>query len=211
VHNLSNLRELNLVANKLNGAVPDGIETLETLGECTAKKGGWGSRKQPSIYLSISQSSNDSQILEKLLLDKNEFAGGLQSIKFSQMTSLKNIHLQENRLIGTIPDDFNNMPNLETFKLSDNDLSGFIPASLTRCPQLQEIALEYNQLTGTVPTEFGLLEKLLRFSIQENELHGSMPEEVCKLVESNDLKFLTADCDKEHGVQCFPSCCSECF
>jgi Leucine-rich repeat (LRR) protein len=148
---------------------------------------------------------------EKLLLDKNEFSGDLTAIKFPQMKALKDIHLQENKLIGTIPDDFANMENLETLKISGNDLIGFIPASLASCPKLQEIALEYNQLTGTVPTEFGLLEKLRRFSMEDNELHGTMPAEVCKLVESYELKFLTTDCKKEHGVQCFPSCCSECF
>ena len=59
-------------------------------------------------------------------LAKQHFPGRISS-SFANLTSLKNLYLNDNNLTGSIPDSLIKLPELVTFDVSNNNLSGKIP------------------------------------------------------------------------------------
>jgi len=66
--------------------------------------------------------------------------------------NVKMLHLNNNNLIGSIPNNFTNIVS-----------------------QLQELDFSYNNLTGTIPATFGLYPGLNRLILKNNKLRGPVP------------------------------------
>ncbi|KAJ7566859.1 hypothetical protein O6H91_02G121800 [Diphasiastrum complanatum] len=79
---------------------------------------------------------------------------GVIPASLSQMTALTDIWLDNNNIIGTIP-DFSALTNLQTLHLQNNSLTGRIPQSFSQLQNLQELFLQDNNLSGPVPTKLG--------------------------------------------------------
>ena len=67
------------------------------------------------------------------------------------MTSLINLYLRNNELIGTIQTEINNLINLASLFLSINQLSGEILASIC------ELNIDFEFFTNLVPVRFNKL------------------------------------------------------
>jgi hypothetical protein len=103
------------------------------------------------------------------------------------LSSIKSIHLDENNLGGTIPENYGDPPLLQSLSLHDNSLTGSVPA--VRC------------------SSFRSLEELFLYN---NELSGSMPESVCNFRQLGLLTELSADCGGDlPKFVC--ACCTSCF
>ena len=118
------------------------------------------------------------------------------------LVRIQNMYLNNNRLIGTIPDYFGDFEDLSDLRLSDNDMFGSIPTDLGLCTKLQRLYLEMNEFVGTVPTQFANLPDLKVLRVYKNNLNGQMPSAICQ----RNLEFLAADCQ---AVSC--SCCTKCY
>ena len=103
------------------------------------------------------------------------------------LASLRNLHLDSNRLSGGIPPSLGNLSNLEWLYLGSNQLSGEIPEELARLSSLQNFYLSYNQLSGEVPEELGRLSNLQVMDFNGNQLSGEIPARLGNLI---NLRYL---------------------
>lgn len=83
-----------------------------------------------------------------------------------QMTALVNVSLDNNNLIGPLP-DFSNLTMLGSLHLQNNNLSGSIPDSLSQLKNLKELFIENNNFSGVIP-EHLLLNPSLKLSYYGN-------------------------------------------
>jgi len=100
------------------------------------------------------------------------------------LPNLRGLFIQQNQLIGTIP-DFNALPNLQDLYLQDNQLTGTIP-DFGALPNLQALVLELNKLTGTIP-DFSALFNLRNLILSDNQLIGTIPVSSSTLI---NLEYL---------------------
>ena len=93
-------------------------------------------------------------------------------------SSLRDLHLTQNRLRGTIPLEMTRLTKLRKLFLSFNSFDGKIPTELGNLRDLEQLYLYGNELTGSIPSEIGYFDKMEIFTVAENPLSGSIPTEV---------------------------------
>ncbi|XP_077225756.1 LRR receptor-like serine/threonine-protein kinase EFR [Tasmannia lanceolata] len=103
---------------------------------------------------------------------------GYLSPAISNLTFLKEIHLQENSFNGQISQDIGRLFRLRHLNMSFNSLGGEIPSNLTHCRDLGVIDLSYNEFTGKIPIQLSTLPKLFGLSLGPNNLNGSIPPQL---------------------------------
>ncbi|PON95492.1 Mitogen-activated protein kinase kinase kinase [Trema orientale] len=81
------------------------------------------------------------------------------------------VNFQKQHFSGTISPAFANLTSLKNLYLNDNNLSGSIPNSLTLLPQLQVLDVSNNNLTGEIPT----FPPKVKFTTTGNLLLGKTP------------------------------------
>lgn len=91
--------------------------------------------------------------------------------------------LDNNNLVGTIPNSISNLVNLETLSLSKNTISGSIPDTIGGLVNLKTLSLERNKLTGSIPVTISNLSNLTNLSLYLNKLDGIIPSELGSLTE----------------------------
>jgi Leucine-rich repeat (LRR) protein len=110
---------------------------------------------------------------------------------FMQLTNIKVLILSTSSLRGEIPHWLGNMTSLTDIELSGNYLVGTIPATLGRLPNLRLLELYYNNLKGEIPEELGNLTTLTDIDLSENQLTGQIPESLCALPNIRVLQLYT--------------------
>ena len=128
-----------------------------------------------------------------LHLDNNRMSGSIPA-ELGDLTYLRHLYLYDNRLSGSIPAELGDLHNLHVLIFSNNRLSGLIPAELGELTYLNQLSLHSNQLSGSIPAELGDLTYLRYLYLSNNRLRGCVPA-VLRHVEENDLAGLgLADC-----------------
>jgi Leucine-rich repeat (LRR) protein len=125
-------------------------------------------------------------------LNENAFTGSIPS-SYTQMTNLRNLHLQKNELSGTIPENIGNLRELTSLDFEDNRLTGRIPDSMWELSHMEVFILDtQKQLEGSIPTTVGLWKNCTMFLVNVlNGLTGStIPTEIGLL--TNLIEFKTA-------------------
>lgn len=110
--------------------------------------------------------------LRVLSLRWNLLSGSVPS-DLGKCTQLRNVYLQNNQFIGSIPSFFSSLPNLIRLNLAFNRFSGPIPSSLNNLTRLGTLYLQNNSLTGSIPPL--KLPTLRQFNVSNNNLNGSVP------------------------------------
>lgn len=103
---------------------------------------------------------------------------------------LDHLVVYKNNLQGYLMDDLGDtLQSLKTLDLAGNSIGGTIPTSIGRLTHLEELSFHRNSFSGSVPTELGSLSKLWRLAILESQLTGSIPPEVWQLSGMLELKI----------------------
>ena len=118
--------------------------------------------------------------LRILELDRNRLAGSIPP-QLGQLGQLQVLNLGHNQLTGAIPPQLGQLGQLQSLDLRNNGLTGSVPSQLGRLGQLQELDLSYNQLTGSIPPPLGQLGHLQVLNLGHNQLTGSMPSRLGRL------------------------------
>lgn len=206
---LTNLQTLRLDKNFIQGTVSPSISRLSLLTDLR-----YGTNL---IIEPIPETLGQLTDLKYLVIGSNYFGNGTIPDIFSTMTSLETVDISLGGIGGTIPTSiFTGSPNMREIYLNNNELIGTLPPEFATPPDLQDLFLNNNFLTGTVPEIGGLqlqLGKLNEFLLQFNQLTGSMPASVCSLRTNAVLDDLFADCQGDPPeIECdFPTCCNQCF
>ena len=105
-------------------------------------------------------------------------ATGLLSLfGISRATDLRRLHVVDNTMTGTIPDELFRLTQLRSLYLSFNQFSGTLSSDLGKLSNLQEFYMFGNSITGTIPqAAIPKLSKLVEFIMPENFLEGTIPD-----------------------------------
>ncbi|XP_011010633.1 PREDICTED: LRR receptor-like serine/threonine-protein kinase FLS2 isoform X2 [Populus euphratica] len=142
----SNLVDIYLSYNQLQGSIPDAFTNMTSL--------------------------------RTLHLSSNQLQGYLSS--FGHMCSLNALYISENNLTGELSQLFQDLhgcleSSLEILQLDGNQLQGSLP-DITRFASMTELDLSRNQLNGSLPKQFSQRSKLALLYLDDNQLTGSLTD-----------------------------------
>ncbi|XP_028954670.1 probable LRR receptor-like serine/threonine-protein kinase At3g47570 [Malus domestica] len=215
ISNASNLFHLAMERNKLHGKVPS-LENLRRLGWIVLADNNLGSGGVGD--LSFLCDLTNATGLEMVAIHFNNFGGALPQCIANLSSSILQIGMSENKLVGSIPNGFGNLVKLETLWLSGNRLSGHIPPDVGRLhnfgvmspevvgrlsSSLSVLDLSENHLTGFLPKEIGHFPNLEAFDISNNMFFGEIPPNLgsCIKLEFLDMEgnFIQGDIPSSLG------------
>ncbi|KAJ9182702.1 hypothetical protein P3X46_006665 [Hevea brasiliensis] len=124
---------------------------------------------------------NEAGSVINISLSNSRLKGTLQSLNFSSIPNLVEIHLFGNSLYGTIPSYIANLSKLTFLQLDLNDISGSIPSEISSLTSLGFLALSENLITGSIPQEIGMLNSLSYLDLSYNKLSGAIPASIGNL------------------------------
>lgn len=127
---------------------------------------------------------------------------GWYGLDFCQFGRIREIRLNNNDLVGTIPDEIARLDSLRTLILHTNELNGNIPIELGSL-RLSNLNLRTNQLSGNIPIELGNIPTLGTLYLNGNNLSGPIPTELGNLTTLSvlelQLNFLSGSIPPELG------------
>ncbi|XP_025806669.1 receptor-like protein 35 [Panicum hallii] len=180
---LTNLTYLALNGNKLTGTIPPELGELVNLQTIKLEGNLFGAGMLPESFMNLTK-------LTTVWLASCSLGGEFP-------TSLVQVDLSMNQLIGTIPESFGSLLQLELLNLQQNNLTGGIPPSIARLPSLVLLWLFSNNLTGVLPAELGKQTPLLRdIQVDDNKLSGPIPAGIC---DHHQLWVFTASGNRLNG------------
>nr|XP_025654504.1 probable leucine-rich repeat receptor-like protein kinase At1g35710 isoform X2 [Arachis hypogaea] len=184
--NLTNLVELDLHENSINGHIPNSIGQMQNLEKLDLSSNLLNGR--------IPSSLSNLTSISLLYLDTNNLEG---TIPFPSRNGGENMHslgflrLNDNNLSGNLPFNFGQLVSLQRVSLSNNKLEGALPSSLGNLHHLTEIYLSGNFFSGQIPKSLGQISHLIMFNISKNLIQGPLPKEMSNLqnLQKIDLSF----------------------
>ena len=110
-------------------------------------------------------------------------SGSLPTLFGTNMSEVRYIQLNENRLRGPIPEAIGGMQKLTQLLLDRNELEGTIPTQIGLLTSLRSaLTLNDNHISGTIPSEIGLLRALSILDLYANDLTGDPPATIANLI-----------------------------
>ncbi|XP_028755453.1 probable LRR receptor-like serine/threonine-protein kinase At1g53430 [Neltuma alba] len=173
--NLTQLQELDLTRNYLNGSIPKSFAKL------------------PLVILSllanqlsgpIPKEIGDISTLEELVLEDNLLEGTLPS-SLGKLKQLRRLLFSANNFSGMIPESFGNLKKLEDFRLDGNNMSGKLPSFIGNWTNLDRLDLQGTSMEGPIPPTIALLTNLTQLRI--SDLNG---QPTMKFPDIKNLKSL---------------------
>lgn len=119
-------------------------------------------------------------------LQDNNLIGNIPN-EVGQLTRLRQLILPNNQLTS-IPIQIRSMQDLDELFLQNNQISGPIPNTIGDLRKLKRVSLANNQISGTIPSTLGFMTLLEELNLSNNNLTGSIPNELGGL---NELLFLS--------------------
>ncbi|CAN1759065.1 Receptor-like protein 7 [Linum perenne] len=202
--NLSELSELHLSDNNINGVVPRWImesTTLEYLNLSHNNLVGFEVHRFSSRNFTVCDmhdnqfEGNFPSIPSSSYIDfsHNHFSGSFPTEIFNnQYTRLTVLSLSNNRFTGIIPTSICNHAGLQVVDFSNNYLNGTIPSCLSKdLNRLSVLDLRGNMLSGNIPNTFQISCALQTLDLSNNQLEGRFPEslENCTNLEVLDIVY----------------------
>lgn len=123
--------------------------------------------------------------------------GGRIPPAIANLTSLVDLELSGNSLVGSIPPELGSLGSLEYLELYYNQIEGEIPEALGNLTRLRDLDLSVNALTGKIPNSVCLLPRLDSLQLYNNSLSGDFP---VSLANSTTLRILSIYTNRLTGV-----------
>ncbi|PIN04168.1 Serine/threonine protein kinase [Handroanthus impetiginosus] len=105
---------------------------------------------------------------------------GTLSPSIGNLTHLRTMLLQNNRLSGVVPHEIGKLSELQTLDLSSNQFVGEIPSSLGHLTRLSYLRLSKNKFSGQIPGNVANLTGLSVLDLSFNNLSGPIPKILAK-------------------------------
>ncbi|KAM2934155.1 hypothetical protein FF1_042011 [Malus domestica] len=183
LENCTELRVVDLGANKLSGEIPTWIgPSLTKLPVLRLRSN--------EFYGSIPLSLCSLPALHVLDFSKNNISGALP-VCLPNITALSSMspEVEDNIIVGFVQliwkgieiEFGENLKRLRSIDISSNNLNGDIPESVTSLMKLISLNLSRNSFTGVLPNKFGQLEMLESLDLSRNQISGSIPSSFSSL------------------------------
>jgi hypothetical protein len=124
---MSNLSDLSLSRNQLEGTIPPQLGNLSSLTFLALDE----NQLTGSIPSGLSKLSN----LQQLYLNKNQITGKIPAW-LGNLTNLFDLALWDNQLTGGLPEEISQLSGLQYLTIQKNQLKGVIPQSITNLTSL---------------------------------------------------------------------------
>ncbi|KAK4720947.1 hypothetical protein R3W88_011180 [Solanum pinnatisectum] len=197
---LSNLKQLSLGANQLEGEIPLFITNASKLVILELA--------QNLLTGTIPTNLGNLRELQGLLLHDNQLTNEPREHELRFFNSLadyrmlKYLDVGYNLLNGTLPNSIGNLSStIENFNIADAYIKGLIPSSIGNMSGLTALNLIENNLAGSIPPEIGKLKQLQGLYLNNNKLQGHVSEAVCHLshlveldMDGNELSGSLPEC-----------------
>lgn len=136
-----------------------------------------------SYYYNESNDGTGYYSIDQIEFEDNNLSGTLIP-ELSSLSQLRFLILEKGQLYGSIPKEYgSNLTNLRVLDMDYNKLSGPIPNEVYDLVELRELDLNDNRLNGEISSRIGMLRNLRYLQLDNNEFVGSVPEEVGELKE----------------------------
>ncbi|XP_022132721.1 protein BRASSINOSTEROID INSENSITIVE 1 [Momordica charantia] len=199
----SKLEHLDISGNNFSVGVP-------SFGDCSALEyldisgnkftGDVGRALSPCLQLSFLNISGNqftgpipsfaSSNLWFLSLANNDFQGEIPVSIADLCSSLVNLDLSSNSLIGAVPAALGSCASLESLDISKNNLSGEFPIAIfAKMSSLKRLSVSGNKFFGVLSDSLSQLAFLNSLDLSSNNFTGSIPAGLCK-DPNNSLKEL---------------------
>ncbi|CAD5183537.1 unnamed protein product, partial [Musa acuminata subsp. malaccensis] len=188
---LSNLKELDLSFNSLEGEIREILNNVS-------------SRGLKHLDLSSNQLSGDIppgslRDLEYLDLSWNSIVTLHILASLGNLTNLRHLDLGYNLISGEIPPTVGDSVRLEYLDLSNNGINGKIPQAIGNLSNLLELHLSGNKIVGWIPPSIGNLTNLVYLDLSYNNIVGWIPPSI-----SNLTNLVTLDLSRNNIVRWIP-------
>ncbi|XP_064999490.1 receptor-like protein EIX1 [Musa acuminata AAA Group] len=192
---LSNLKELDLSFNSLEGEIREILNNVS-------------SRGLKHLDLSFNQLSGDIPPGSLSDLEYLDLSGNFKVIvhifaSLGNFTNLRHLGLAANSISGEIPQTVGNFVRLEYLDLSYNDIIGKIPESIGNLSNLVELHLSANKIVGGIPKTMGTLIHIKILDLTDNRISGEITETIGGLqnlqILSLDNNFITGEISETIG------------
>ena len=142
LHQLTELRRIDLDENSLTGNIPPQLGMLKKLTHLYFFENQLSGPIPPEL--------GQMTALQVLYPEDNQLTGEIPET-LGNLARLTQLVLANNQLSGPIPDSLGKLSNLEHLRLRDNNLSGQIPRALSSL-DIRYLGLSGNAFTGCLPT-----------------------------------------------------------
>lgn len=110
----------------------------------------------------------------RLVLEGLDLGGVFGPDTLSRLDQLRVLSLQNNSLVGPIP-DLSKFFNLKALFLDHNSFTGSFPPSISSLHRLRTLDFSYNNLTGPLPIWLTKLDRLYYLRLESNRFNGTIP------------------------------------
>lgn len=111
-------------------------------------------------------------------------------------SSLRDLRLAENNLVGSFPEEIFQVTNLRRLFLDQNGITGTIPTLIGKMDLLIDFHAIGVPFQGLIPSELGMLTRLVTMVLRDNEFVGTIPTELNNMV---NLEILSIGRSPEAG------------
>ncbi|KAK4274666.1 hypothetical protein QN277_017857 [Acacia crassicarpa] len=111
---------------------------------------------------------------ERLVLQGLDLGGIFAPNTLSLLDQLRVLSLQNNSLVGPIP-DLSSLHNLKSLFLDNNRFTGSFPPSILTLHRLRTLDLSHNNFTGPIPINLTKLDHFYYLRLCWNRFNGSIP------------------------------------
>lgn len=147
----------------------------------------WNSNKPLNGWFGVTVNENDT--LLEINLENNNLIGIIPE-GIGNSLSLIRLNLRGNKISGPLPNSLGRCVSLKELGLSRNLITGCIPESLGKCSKLEYLGLSNNRLMDTIPDSLGRCTRLREVSLGANKLTGSIPDTLGRCVKLATLSLM---------------------
>eukprot|EP00538_Stauroneis_constricta_P012869 CAMPEP_0119555474 /NCGR_PEP_ID=MMETSP1352-20130426/7671_1 /TAXON_ID=265584 /ORGANISM="Stauroneis constricta, Strain CCMP1120" /LENGTH=1205 /DNA_ID=CAMNT_0007602237 /DNA_START=170 /DNA_END=3787 /DNA_ORIENTATION=+ len=146
---------------------------IATNGPSWTNSNNWLTTRASCTWEGATCNNAQPPMLINLMLQQNNLVGSLPN-GVAHLDSLLTIELPSNSLTGPIPKDYFDMPNLENLDLSNNGLTGALVTPNDNSA-IMSLNLEMNRIAGNIPNDIDNLSLLTSLKLANNEIEGTIP------------------------------------